>query len=319
MPNRIKNLISFLAFILFIIIGVNIFISRYSLKLKSQEIANKYLKATEEIIEVATKEVLGSTILDETNNIIEETSITIDDNEKLTNVYDNNDLLDVSKYEKDEKILKGNEQLFEEYKKYLGNLNSDSETSYYDDNKEYINSLYKKICFIGDSNVLKIRRLGYLPRKNIYPFGAEMLKDIIAKADNFKSIDVRKFDCAVIWIGYNIKYIENSEHFISEYNRLIEKLKNQNPDIKVYVCSLLPATKAKIDEDIANGAIHNFYKGVEYDAALKEHFDEEYINTKVFIKSDGDYTGDGFHMQPHFYDKMIPYVGFYINFMNIKS
>ena len=324
MNKRVKNIIAFIVFAIFVIIGINIFMYRYNIKIESQEMNKKYLN--DKVNEKENNLENGSMALNENINgekIGTENNNEIDNTKKedleLSNVYDKNGLLDVSKYLENEELIANNWQLFDEYKKYIESINKGEGYTYYNDNKAYLDFLYNKICFIGDSNVLKIRRLKYLPQKNIFPFGAEMLKDIIKKADDYNNIDVREFDIAVIWIGYNIKYIENSEHLISEYNRLIEKLKKQNPDIKVYACSLLPATKAKIDEDIANGSIHNFYRGTEYDASLKEYFKDQYIDTKVFIRGLEDYTGDGFHMHTFFYDRMIPYVGFYINFMELKG
>ena len=323
--KNIKNLISIVAFAVFLIIGFNIFIRRYEIKVKSQAIADKYiLNNTEEKSEINSdglKEISeDSTYYNDINeNNTTTDDINIDFAQNIDNSYNDLGLLDVSKYLEEPKIVEENEKLFSEYEKFINDLRNYKNSKYYKLNTDYVNEMYNRICFIGDSNVLKIQRLKYINDKNIFPFGALMLKDIIKKADDKSAIDVSDFDYAVIWIGYNIKYIENSEHFISEYNALIEKLKNQNPKIKVYVCSLLPATKEKIDEDIANGAIHNFYKGVEYDAKLSEYFNENYINTKVFIKDNTDYTSDGFHMQTTFYDRMIPYVGFYINFMEIKG
>lgn len=317
MKKIFKNIIAILSFFLFLAIGLNIYIKRNNIKTESIRIANNYVESS---ITVENSENINNSYMQKESFKSEELENDIENKViQIKNTYDDNGLLDISEYKENLTLDDQDELIIDEYEKYVDDIRTKKHSLYYKDNIDFVNSLYDKICFVGDSNVLKIKRLKYLPKNNIFPFGAEMLKAIIKKADDYKYIDVRNFDYAVIWIGYNIKYIENKEHFINEYNRLIEKLKKQNPNIKVYVCSLLPATKEKIDEDIANGAIHNFYKGVEYDAKLSEYFNENYINTKVFIKDNTDYTSDGFHMQTTFYDRMIPYVGFYINFMEIKG
>lgn len=319
MSNKIKNLISLSAFVLFIVIGCVIFVRRYNLKSRANEIATMFID-DQNIDNVDTNDNNSNEAVNQ--NDINSSNENSDNNieaKLLKNSYDDFGFLDVTSLYEKEEIRKDNEKIFEEYEKYKTSVRNNDEVPYYVIETEYVNELYNKACFIGDSNVLKIRRLKYLPEKNIYPFGAETLESIIAKADNLSVINVEKFNSAIVWIGYNIKYIEDSNHIINEFNRITEKLKKQNENIKVYMCSILPATQEKIEEDLSNGAIHNFYRGPEYDSALKEHFKDLYIDTKIFINSPKDYTSDGFHMQTTFYDKMIPYVGFYINFMQIKD
>ena len=319
MSSKTKNLISLFAFILFVAIGCIIFVYRYRLKVRANEIVTMYNDNQSTDDENINDSDNSDEAADQKN--LDSSNILDDDIEAklLKNSYDDFGFLDVSSFYEKEEIRKNNEKIFIEYEKYKKSIKNNDTVPYYVIDTEYVNELYSKACFIGDSNVLKIRRLKYLPEKNVFPFGAETLESIIGKADNSAVINVEKFKYAIVWIGYNIKYIENSDHIINEFNRITEKLKKQNEDIKVYMCSILPATKEKIDEDLANGAIHNFYRGPEYDSALKEHFKDLYIDTKIFINGPKDYTSDGFHMQTTFYDKMIPYVGFYVNFMQIKE
>ena len=211
------------------------------------------------------------------------------------------------------------DMLFEEYEKYLAAVRVNPGIKYYDDNREYVRNLYSDTCFVGDSNVLKLLTIKLLPGQKVVSFGAGRLEEMIEKIDDETRLDPKQFKNIVFWNGYNIKYLKDSKHIIDEYNRLIEKIHKKNPECKVYICSLLPATKQKIEEDLEAGAPHNIYKGIEYDSALKEHFKDQYINTKVFIKNEGDYTSDGVHMQNDFYKRMIPYVGFYVNIMELKS
>ena len=225
-----------------------------------------------------------------------------------------------------EKMIKDNVEetnfssmLFKEYTNYLSTLRSIPGIRYYEENKEYVKSLYTDTCFVGDSNVLKLLRIRLIPGQNVVSFGAGKLEEMIEKIDDETRIDPKRFKNIVFWNGYNIKYLEDSNHIINEYNRLIEKIHKKNPNCKVYICSLLPATKQKIEEDLASGSPHNIYKGIEYDNALKNYYKDQYINTKVFIKNEDDYTNDGVHMQNDFYKRMIPYVGFYVNMMELKS
>lgn len=244
----------------------------------------------------------------------------VDDGESQPlNTYYENGLLDEHFIKYNIDADNKNTIFFSEYEKYLSQVKVKPGIMYYDNNKEYVKSLYKDTCFIGDSNVLKLLRLKYIPGQNVVSFGAGKLEEMIDKIDDETRIDPKKFKNIVFWNGYNIKYIKDSNHFISEYNRLIEKIHAKNPDCNIFICSLLPANKNKIEEDLLAGSPHNIYKGSEYDNALKDYFKDKYINTKVLIYGNYDYTNDGFHMQNDFYKRLIPYVGFYINMMNMKS
>ena len=240
-------------------------------------------------------------------------------NDNTPNKYYDTGLLDERMIKYNVDVDNTNAILFNEYEKYLREVKRKHGTQYYDDHKDYVKSLYKDTCFVGDSNVLKLLRLRYVPGQNVVSFGAGKLEEMIEKIDDETRIDPKKFKNIVFWNGYNIKYIQDSSHIISEYNRLIDKIHAKNPDCKVYICSLLPASKNKIEEDLIAGSPHNIYKGTEYDNALKEYFKDQYINTKVLINGSIDYTNDGFHMQNDFYKRLVPYVGFYVNIMDLKS
>ena len=235
------------------------------------------------------------------------------------NQYYESGLLNENNIKENVELSDDDQRLFEEYEKYRTAVSKKPGITYYEENKEYIKFLCKDTCFVGDSNVLKLLTLKLIKGQNVVSFGASRLEEFIEKMEDESRIDVKNFKNIVFWNGYNIKYIENSEHLISDYNKLIDRIHEKNPDCKVYICSLLPAKKEKIEEDLAAGAPHNIYKGMEYDNALKDYFKDNYINTKFFINGEWDYTADGFHLQNDFYKRMIPYVGFYVNFMELKA
>ena len=239
--------------------------------------------------------------------------------DSLKNQYYDSGLLNVERVEENADDISYNQKLFEAYNEYRNTVNIKPGTKYYDENKEYVKYLYKDTCFVGDSNVLKILTLKLIRGQNVVSFGASRLEEFAEKMEDESRIDVRQFKNIVFWNGYNIKYIENSNHLISDYDKLIEKIHEKNPYCNVYICSLLPAKKSKIEEDLVAGSPHNIYKGVEYDNALKEYYKDNYINIKFFINDENDYTSDGFHMQNDFYKRMIPYVAFYVNFMELKT
>ena len=96
------------------------------------------------------------------------------------------------------------------------------------------------------------------------------------------------------------------------YQNLVDSVKAVNPDIEVYICSLMPATQAAIENDFKGDIVHNIYRGKEYDEAIKKHFGNQYIDIK-FMGKEKYYGNDGIHFMPQFYYMLVPYLAYYLS------
>ena len=116
----------------------------------------------------------------------------------------------------------------------------------------------------------------------------------------------------IFWTGYNIALFEDANDYVNTYQQLYDKVKEINPNTNVYICSLMPATKEAIDNDLKGDFVHNLYKGYEYDLALKNHFAYNYLDIKFLAKKDY-YGPDGIHFRVELYNMLIRYLAYYIN------
>ena len=182
-----------------------------------------------------------------------------------------------------------------------------------EEEKEEIRNIYnnKKILVIGDSNSNYFKEAGIVSYDKVIPFNGVTVKKQIEKMDEYEN-NILNAKYIILYNGYNIKYYKNALDFANSYNKLIEKILTINPNVKIYVSSLVPATENRMLEDISQGAIHDLYKGPEYDEMLKKYFKEDYIDVK-WINSVADlHLYDGLHLNQLFYNVMIPYIAYNI-------
>lgn len=236
----------------------------------------------------------------------------IDENITSTNIYDEYGLLDVNTFDKE--TIESNKELFQKYIGFVDAVHNGEGIKYSILNLEYIQSLYDNSIFYGDSNVIRFADQRILPKDKVVGFRGLALRELYGLVED---VDLSQYDNIILWTGYVIKYIKDSEHYISEYDRVIKKIKEQNENANIYVCSLLPASKNKVEEDLKAGSPHNIHIGPTYDAALEKYYKDQYINTKIFVEDDM-YIEDGYHMKYEFYPLVAAYVAFYINLMKLK-
>ena len=182
--------------------------------------------------------------------------------------------------------------------------------SFYYKNYEYILKLLDGSKFIGDSNPYQMLVFDVLPNKYIGQMRGKSVKqqiDLVSEVLDGSEKNI------IIWNGYNIKYYEEADEYINDYETIIGKIKNINKDCKIYVCSLLPAKKSKVEEDLKSDFVHNIYRGSEFDRALYNHFGVRYINCKPFLYTEDFYQKDGVHLNSTYMKMLSAYVAFYIN------
>ena len=278
----IKNTIAIISFISFLIVGVKMYFEHINTNVK---------------VDSEMEEIKENFLYDYDNVVKNEIGLTNPKN----SVY----ILNASNTEYKEKIL-------ELIKKY----NDGTIGNFYLDNRETFETILKNshTKFFGDSNVEHFSFYDALD-KSLYDFmtgkSVKKQKDIIVeKLDK----DVKN---VVIFNGYNLEEFKTGEDYVNAYIDLINVIKEYNNDIKIYICSLLPAEDSFIIEDYKLPLPHNIYKGKEFDKSLENAYLENamYIDTKWIGRNDY-HTTDGVHMIKDFYYVLIPYISYFVNLYN---
>lgn len=291
MKRIIKNFISIIAFVLLIFIFVN----KYQNKVN--RIADIKKSISEQSIEV---EQSTSKTLDETTILYDDVKETVAKEETII----------ATPSEAEIKFELKKKEFYDEIEK-KGNADQ-----FFHDNQNYIYELLKDIKFLGDSNVYYIDGYNILPPRFMGVMRGKSTTEQYDLVDEFIDKNVNNY---VFWNGYNIKYFKDADDFVASYEKLIEKIKTINPNARVFVASLLPATKEKIEADLNSDFTHNMYRGEEYDKALEEHFKDNYLDTKKMIIGERHVVGDGVHFDPIFYKMLVCYVAFEVNGRNKKN
>ena len=162
---------------------------------------------------------------------------------------------------------------------------------------------------IGDSMVRHLHNYNIIDYKYYVAFPGKSINYIKENIDEHISSVTKN---VIFWTGYNIALFEDANDYVNTYQQLYDKVKEINPNTNVYICSLMPATKEAIDNDLKGDFVHNLYKGYEYDLALKNHFADNYLDIKFLAKKDY-YGPDGIHFRVELYNMLIRYLAYYIN------
>ena len=281
--NLLKKIIALVSFAAFIAIGVLIFYRQQNLK------KNAFDK---------------SGILD-----IDDYYLSLEKREKTS--------LGIYNKRNEDKILSStNESLKEDIIKLISRYNSGDIQNISEDYKNEVYELLEKskIKFIGDSNTEHFKFYDILDEKYYFAMTG---KNIDEQYDIINEEVFKDVDNLVFFNGYNLDKYDNADEYINSYKKLFDKIKSINNSINIYVCSLLPATKKAIEEDIASPLPHKIYNGIKFDLSLESFsFDNaEYIDTKWFMEEE-KHKSDGVHMEKYFYEILLPYVCLYVNLDN---
>ena len=296
---KIKNCISIILFGLFLVIGLNFYKNRQGLidKKKNYE-DSKVAKEMKETEEKQNNVELNS-------NVAGKSEIITDEYSEIRNLLGTKKLIKSFDESNNDIIKQKMKTLVNDFNdKYIEIMRGNS--------KKEIEKLLGKTKFIGDSSVKLIADNNYLsPQFYGYHKGYSVRKQI-NNIDEFLKADIENI---VLFNGFNVGHINETSELIKDYEDIIEKIKEKLPNVNIYICSLNPATDEKILEDINTGGTHNMHRAIEFDTAIREHFentDITYIDTKWIIRPEY-YSGDGYHFRQPFYFVMIPWVCYIIN------
>ena len=168
---------------------------------------------------------------------------------------------------------------------------------------------YDGMKIVGDSNVRHFDYYQVLETEYYYPLAGKSLDYQAEHAKDYIDKNTKKI---VFWNGYNIANYKDAEEYVKTYQNLVDSVKAVNPNTEVYICSLMPATDAAIENDFKGDIVHNIYRGREYDEAIKKHFGNNYIDIK-FMGKQSYYGNDGIHFMPQFYYMLVPYLAYYLS------
>ena len=169
--------------------------------------------------------------------------------------------------------------------------------------------LLDKTKLVGDSMVRHLHNYNIIDYKYYVSYPGRNLNHILEHIDDCVSSYTKNI---ILWTGYNIALYDDAKEYVDTYQQLYNKVKEINPNTKVYICSLMPATEEAINQDLRGDYVHNLYRGYEFDLALKKHFADEYIDIKFLAKKDY-YGPDGIHFKIDLYNMLVRYLAYYIN------
>ena len=169
--------------------------------------------------------------------------------------------------------------------------------------------LYDGTKIVGDSNVRHFDYYQVLEKEYYYPLAGKNIEYQTKHAKEYVDNNTKRI---IFWNGYNIANYKDAKEYVGKYQALVDKVKEINPEVDVYICSLMPATEKAIEDDFNGDIVHNIYRGKEYDEALKEHFKDKYVNIK-FMGKQKYYGNDGIHFMPQFYYMLVPYLAYYLS------
>lgn len=289
--NIFKNIIAVVAFLIF----VSFLAYKYSENYKISFSLKKNLKTVEEDTNSSTEEE---------QKVTTDLATLLKENEGLLDPYYTVDNINL------ERILRAKDTTNKE--KLIKLLNrfavSDLKEIIGDERRDFIKQ-YNGMKIVGDSNVRHFDYYQVLETEFYYPLAGKSIDYQSEHVKDYVDDDTKRI---VFWNGYNIANYKDAEEYVMTYQNLVDSVKAVNPDIEVYICSLMPATQAAIETDFKGDIVHNIYRGKEYDEAIKKHFGNNYIDIK-FMGKEKYYGNDGIHFMPQFYYMLVPYLAYYLS------
>ncbi|MEG0292436.1 MAG: GDSL-type esterase/lipase family protein [Anaerovoracaceae bacterium] len=161
--------------------------------------------------------------------------------------------------------------------------------------------IFKGAVVVGDSITESIDEYGFLdPEQTIYARGAS-----VKSRTNIRSrLYSMKPKVAFLTFGMNDLeiYGKNTSGFIKDYKSFIKEIKKKTPRTKIYINSVMPATKAKIKK------VPKLKYYTDYNVQLKKMCRElsiPFIDNTEFALSSNLFEPDGQHFKAKFYPKWL--------------
>ena len=122
----------------------------------------------------------------------------------------------------------------------------------------------------------------------------------------------KNIDTVFIMLGINELGWAYSSVFINKYEELIDKIKEEKPNCKIYLQSIIPVTKEKSERD----DIYNNMKITEYNSLIKDLANKKGIKyldvASALVDSEGNLpksaSTDGIHINKEYCNKWLRYI-----------
>lgn len=175
--------------------------------------------------------------------------------------------------------------------------------------------------FIGDSRTEGLRNFDGLGNATYYAVKGLMVNTAFTKpAVNLKGKKVsvtnalkeKKFGKVYVMLGLNELGWSSFQTFIQDYEKLIDEIKKDQPNSKIYIQSILPVSKekAKSDSVFTNNNINRYNEEIK---KLAQRKGANYLEVnKAVSDSDGNLPGDasndGIHLNSIYCKKWCEYL-----------
>ena len=194
---------------------------------------------------------------------------------------------------------------------YIAPESEKVDTSYFDD-----------AVFIGNSRTQGLMLYGGINNAKFYADKGLMINKVFDKPITImgeqdkdtvvNALTRNLFEKYYIMLGTNELGWAYENVFIEEYQKLIDKIKEINPDGIIYIESILPVSKLKSDNDkVYNNANIENYNNLLKDLAKKNEV--YYVNVAEHFKDetgslDADASSDGIHLKAEYCKQWTEYL-----------
>lgn len=201
-------------------------------------------------------------------------------------------------------------------------INEDKEEKMQNNINDKIKKFGSNVAFIGDSRTQGF--LMYTGQKEVvdYTYIGLMVDTAITKefvktstGDKITILEDMKnknIDTIYIMLGINELGWAYSNVFINKYEELVDKIRQEKPNCKIYLQSIIPVTKEKSDRD----DIYNNNKIKEYNILIENLANKKGIKYLNVASALADEEGnlpksastDGIHINKEYCNKWIKYI-----------
>lgn len=174
------------------------------------------------------------------------------------------------------------------------------------DYKQYFNDT----VFVGDSITEYLSVADMLPQKNVY---AEKGKTVIKAVSDVEQLKYQNPKRIILLFGMNdVVNFSNSKDYKEKYIELIEKIKSEVPNAKIYIEAPTPirSDAEKTETGFTNSRLNEFRQAAQ---KVAEETDSEYVDITQLIVNDDFFEVDGIHFKRNFYDALFNYLVKVIN------
>lgn len=161
-------------------------------------------------------------------------------------------------------------------------------------------TMFQDYAFMGDSRTVGLYVWNFLPHERVF---AEAGATILWPRDHLEEVKALNPSMLILCFGLNdvsLGFWPTAEEYATGYLNLLTWIKQEMPDVKIYVNSIFPAKDPAFEKSAS------WYKIPDYNVALKAMCEENgyaFIdNTQLAEEHMALYEQDGIHFYKQMYD-----------------